>query len=411
MHHNYTEQYAHIWDKCPLRFPDFPKFYSSSAKLIREKSLDNFLNNIKSFRKQRIKAKGLTEAEYQMFFAKTREYLKEGMDFTEDQLRIMFSDELIGITREFVQKAREFDSTLSFSDIFQACRNAWIMNGLQLVMGLPMKLTPSIFAYSLLYPYSDNLIDDPLTSNIEKMVFSDRFRLRLSGKHPVPENKTETAIFKLVEIIENEYPRNEFPEIYESLLDIHEAQTQSVKLFETNNLITEIDRLKICMSKGGASVLADGYLIAGKLTEQQRFFLFGFGSYLQLLDDIQDIEDDHRDGLMTYFSVSAYQSPLDEKLNRTYWFGEEVMKRLDYFEGQNLDLFKSLVRRSMDLFIAEAIAQTPDAYSTKYLAHFESSSPFHFSYIRKQKKEFTPNNGFVISAIKDIAFNENMILV
>ena len=87
------------------------------------------------------------------------------------------------------------------------------------------------------------------------------------------------------------------------------------------------------------------------------------------------------------------------------------MKSLDHFDGQHLDLFKSLMRRSMDLFIAEAIAQTPDAYSPEYASDFELWSPFHFSYIRKQRKEFTPYNGFLLTAIEEIAFTENKILV
>jgi len=406
---SYADQYADIWGKCSSSFPEFSKLYPSTEKLSKEKSLDQFLSSIKSFRKQRISKKGLTEAEHQLFFSNTRGFLRDGMDFTDRQLEMMFSDEMIGLTKIFVIEAREFDSGLSFSDIFQACRNVWIMNGLQLIMGLPMKLTPSIFAYSLLYPYTDNMIDDPLISNFDKLIFSERFRLRLSGQNLEPKGKTEQAIFRLVELIETEYSRIDFPEVYESLLGIHDAQTNSMKLIKTKSQLSEADILKICLTKGGASVLADGFLVAGKLTEAQRYFLFGYGAYLQLLDDIQDIEEDFRDGLMTVFSGSAFQSPLDEKLNKTYWFGEEVMKSLDYFDGQNLDLFKSLMRRSMDLFIAEAIAQTPNAYSREYVTSFESWSPFHFSYIRKQKKEFTPYNGFLLTAIEEIAFTENRI--
>jgi len=128
------------------------------------------------------------------------------------------------------------------------------------------------------------------------------------------------------------------------------------------------------------------------------------------LDDIQDVELDGQDGLMTVFSAAACHSPLDEKLIKTYWFGEEVMKCLDQFDGQQIGLFKDLMRRSMDLFITEAIAQYTEAYSPRFVADFETASPFHFSYIQKQKKEFTPYNGFLLRAIEDIAFTEHMVL-
>ena len=408
---HHTDHYSEIWETSSANLPEFSKLYSASEKLKKEVALDQFLKSIKSFRKKRMKQRVLTENDQEKFFSNTRQFLSEGMDFTSEQLEMMFSDEMVGITRSFVRQAHEFDLNLSFSDIFQACRNAWIMNGLQLIMGIPMQITPSIFAYSMLYPYTDNMIDDPLISTIEKMIFSNRFRERLAGHQLKPANKTERTVFHLVGMIESEYSRIDFPEVYESLLGIHEAQTNSMMLIQQNSVLTENETLKICITKGGASVLADGYLVAGKLTEAQRFFLFGYGAYLQLLDDIQDVEEDFQAGLMTVFSKSAFQSPLDSKLNKTYWFGEEVMKSLEQFDGQNLDLFKSLMRKSMDLFITEAIAQNPQAYSPQFVMKFEDYSPFHFSYIRKRKEQFVPYNGFLLTAIEEIAFSENAILV
>lgn len=408
---NYTEQYAEIWERCSFEMPGFSKSYPKEDKLSREKFLDQFLNTIKAFRKDRIRGKSFTETDQQLFLRNIRGFLSNGLDFTESQLELMFSDEMVEITRSFVRQAKAFDPDLPFNDIFQACRNMWIMNGLQLIMGIPMQVTPSIFAYSMLYPYTDNLIDDPNISNFEKLVFSERFRDRLSGVMLEPQNKTENAIFRLVGMIEEEYSRADFPEVFESLLGIHDAQTNSMKLLQQNNLIIEPEILKICLAKGGASVLADGYLVAGKLTETQRYFLYGYGAYLQLLDDIQDVEEDRAAGLMTVFSRSAFQVQLDERLNKTYWFGEHVMGSLEFFNGQHIELFKSLMRRSMDLFITEAIAQLPDAYSRKYVAAFESFSPFNFSYIRKRKEQFAPYNGFLLTAIEEFAFAENLMLI
>lgn len=408
---NYTEQYAEIWGKCSIQMPEFSKVYLKGDKLSREKFLDQFLNSIKAFRKDRIRGRSIIETNQQLFLKNTRVFLRNGLDFTDGQLELMFSDEMVQITRTFVRQAKAFDPDLAFIDIFQACRNMWIMNGLQLIMGIPMQVTPSIFAYSMLYPYTDNLIDDPNVSSFEKLVFSDRFRDRLSGVMLEPQNKTENAIFRLVGMIEKEYSRNNFPEVHESLLGIHDAQTNSLKLLQQKQVISDSEILKICLAKGGASVLADGYLVAGKLTDAQRYFLFGYGAYLQLLDDIQDVEEDCAAGLSTVFSGSVFRIPLDERLNKTYWFGEHVMESLAFFDGQHIELFKSLMRRSMDLFIIEAIAQVPDGYSTKYVTAFESFSPFHFSYIRKRKEQFAPYNGFLLTAIEELAYSESLISV
>jgi hypothetical protein len=408
---NYTEQYAEIWERSSIQLPEFSKAYPKKDKFRRERFLDQFLDTVKAFRKNRILGKSFTEADQQLFLSNTRGFLRNGLDFTEGQLELMFSDEMVEITRTFVRQARTFDPDLPFNDIFQACRNMWIMNGLQLIMGIQMQVTPSIFAYSMLYPYTDNLIDDPNISSFEKLVFSDRFRNRLSGVTLEPQNKTENAIFRLVAMIEVEYSRNDFPEVFESLLGIHDAQTNSLKLLQQKHVIGETEILKICLAKGGASVLADGYLVAGKLTVEQKYFLYGYGAYLQLLDDIQDVEEDHSAGLSTVFSGNIFQAPLDERLNKTYWFGEHVMESLAFFEGQHIELFKSLMRRSMDLFITEAIAQVPDAYSRKYVIEFENYSPFHFSYIRKRKEQFAPYNGFLLTAIEEFAFAENLMLI
>jgi len=402
---NYTDQYSKIWETCSTLLPQFSKTYSRSEKLHKEQILDQFLKTIKSFRKERIIRKSMKEFDERLFFENTREFLRNGLDFTSNQLELMFSDELIEVTKIFVRQARAFDPELTFQDIFQACRNLWIMNGLQIIMAIPMQVTPSIFAYSLLYPYTDNLIDDPQISGYEKLIFSDRFRFRLSGQKLKPMNRTENAIFSLVEMIENQYSRTEFPEVFESLLDIHDAQTNSLKLIQDSDRLSDQEILKICITKGGASVLADGFLVAGKLTTEEKYFLFGYGAYLQLLDDIQDIKDDHQAGLMTVFSKPAFQSPLDEKLNKTYGFGEQVMKSLKFFNGQHIDLFQSLMRKSMDLFIIEAIAQNPDAYNQKYISEFEKYSPFHFSCIQKRKEQFTPYHGFLLTAIEEIAFS------
>ncbi|MBL7971603.1 MAG: class 1 isoprenoid biosynthesis enzyme, partial [Prolixibacteraceae bacterium] len=328
---NYTEQYAGIWDGCATRMPEFSKKYSKADKLRKEQFLDQFLNTVKTFRKDRVNGKVISEADQELFFTNTRGFLRNGLDFTDYQLEMMFSDEMIGLTRSFVRQARAFDSQLSFSDIFQACRNMWIMSGLQLVMGIPLEVTPAVFAYCMLYPYTDNLIDDPQISGFEKMVFSERFQDRLSGVILKPVSGTEDSIFRLVEMIENQYSRAEFPEVFESLLAIHQAQTDSLKLIQHPDELSETEILKICLAKGGASVLADGYLVAGKLTEAQRYFLFGYGAYLQLLDDVQDVEEDRQAGLVTIFSGSVFGASMDEKLNKTYWFGEYVMQSLGFF--------------------------------------------------------------------------------
>ena len=400
----YLDDYAVLWANSEPKFPIIPQKFNLTEKQTRGKILDKYIQSIKSIKNGKLNLKKLTDKDERLFLNNTQTFLREGLDFSDKQLEVMFSDELTEVTRQFVRQAKRFDSALTFHDIFQSCRNMWIMNGLQIILGLPVRLTPSIFAYSLLYPYTDNLIDNPAITSFEKLIFSNNFYLRLAGQNPMPNNATEKTIFSLVSMIEEEFPRSAYPEVYQSLLAIHKAQTQSMQLIHSGDSLSETETLKICLSKGGASVLADGYLVSGKLSKDQEYFLFGYGAYLQLLDDIQDVEEDHLAGLQTIFSKS--DELLDAKLNKTYWFGERVMQSLKLFGGQHLDVFQSLMRKSMDLFIIEAIAQNLELYSKWYVSEMEAHSPFSFSYIQKRKEQFAPYNGLLLTAFEEIAFNE-----
>lgn len=137
-------------------------------------------------------------------------------------------------------------------------RNVWIMNGIQLMVNIPVELTPSIVAYSLLYPYSDNLLDDPNVPETDKLLFSNRFEQRLKGFPIKVNDHREEKISNLVAMIEKQYRRDDFPEVYQSLLAIHAAQTQSILLQKTSQPLSEKQIVELCFAKGGTSVLADG---------------------------------------------------------------------------------------------------------------------------------------------------------
>ncbi|HLN72235.1 MAG TPA: hypothetical protein VK205_03000 [Prolixibacteraceae bacterium] len=399
----YVNDYTAHWEKSAPSFPFINNRYELSEKSSREKILDQYLDSIKALRKRRLSGKKMDTAEEQSFFNNTQHILCHALDFNMQQLGLMFSDDIKEVTRQFVKQARQFDSELSFQDIYQGGRNVWIMNGLQVVLGLPVRLTPSIFAYSMLYPYTDNLIDDPQVSALDKLIFSHNFHKRLEGQSPVANSTAESHIYRLVGMIEEEFPREEYPGVYDSLIAIHDAQTKSLQLMNNGSGLTETDVLMICLEKGGASVVADGYLVAGKLTKAQEYFLFGYGAYLQLLDDIQDVEEDGNAGLKTVFSKDT--ASLEYKINKTYWFGEQVMQSLPLLGG-DLTIFQSLMRKSMDLFIIEAIAQNPGYYSPEYTRRMEAHSPFGFEYIQRQKDQFAPYKGFLLTALEELAFSE-----
>ncbi len=72
-------------------------------------------------------------------------------------------------------------------------------------------------------------------------------------------------------------------------------------------------------------MLADLYLVAGRPAEPDRRFAFGYGVFLQLLDDLQDVEADLAAGHQTLFTRAAARGVLDEPAARLARFVDRVL--------------------------------------------------------------------------------------
>jgi hypothetical protein len=259
-----------------------------------------------------------------------------------------------------------------------------------------MHVTPAIFAYSMLYPYTDNYLDAPSISREAKLGFSDRFGRRLEGEAVAPVNDREDAIWRLIGLIEDEYARADWPQVYASLLEIHRAQENSIRLLRHGLSRQGIDVVRLSFDKGGASVLADGYLAAGSLSPEQARFIFGWGVLLQLADDLQDVRQDRQDGMLTVFSEYAGRKPLDEATNRTLHFGQTVMQWMDGLGGPDCRALKELIKRSSRSMLIRAAGEAPDLYTAGYLAELETHSPFRFAFLDRQRRQLAKRHGLLI---------------
>lgn len=74
--------------------------------------------------------------------------------------------------------------------------------------------------------------------------------------------------------------------------------------------------LQLSFYKGGASVLADACLVKGELTPNESTFAFGYGTFLQLLDDLQDRMEDASMKHQTLYSGIPLESHLDEYIEK-----------------------------------------------------------------------------------------------
>jgi hypothetical protein len=383
---SYIEHFVGIWRESSGSVPDFQRSYSSEEQIEREANFCRFQEKVKALQSKKT-IRTLKEGDPgQSFFPVFRGFLEGVFDFEADQLEIILSDQFKNVSKDFFYRARKFGPELSPENIYQGIRNVWIMNGLQLMMGVPVEITPSVFAYSMIYPYSDNLLDDPAISGEEKLQFSRRFNSRLHGEKVTPQSHCESQLFRLVDLFEEQFPRYEFPKVYESLYAIQQGQTRSLELIKGNGLEGAAVR-EICFEKGGASVLADGYLVAGRLTSEQERALFGYGIYLQLLDDIQDAKEDSDSHTKTLFSCLSGSPALDSQVNCTIRFGRRVMEELRCFRGADMEVMLRLMNRSVETMIIESVGLNPQCYSEEYLQNLEQYSPLRFEFVRQKRSQ------------------------
>lgn len=382
----------HLWHCCAARAPLPAAAYSPADQRRREQAYDRALAEVE----REVRVKPATPADRAAVRARTTEsfvrFSAEALDLHPDALDLL-TNEFLPIGTRLAAWAQRFDPDLGREDIVQACRNAWTACGLQPLFGECIELTPSILAYSLLYPYTDNYLDQLTTSSDDKHRFSDRFRRRLSGNPIHPANHHESALWALVGLIENQYPRDLHPAVYGSLLAIHRAQEDSIAQLGALRSASTARLLQLSCAKGGTSVLADACLARGALTPQESRFAFHWGVLLQVGDDLQDVRDDLRRGSATLFSrAAALRIPLDHLANQLLSFSDCVGAEMDALAFGS-PMLRNLLRMSWRSLIINAISDSHRFFSRTYLAEVERSSPFRFNFLQARRKRLTRRRG------------------
>lgn len=392
------DHFSGIWKDAPVSFPSFETSYSHDDRAEREKLFTTYTDR---FRELRGKGDHPGSVDTEKFFRGFRSFMKNIYGYSEESLSVIMDQAMVDASRAFFREARAFDPGLKREEIYQGLRNVWIMNGLQLMLGLPVRITPSILAYSLLYPYSDNLLDDPTLSGADKAAFSDRFEQCLRGRGPMGNNHRERCISALVEMIAGEYPRDRYPQVHQSLLAIHRAQTRSLRLCNNGNQLTGDEILAICFDKGGTSVLADGYLVAGNLSPETSRFFYGYGVWLQLADDLQDLEEDLANNTTTLFSGRQENEERLALTNRTFHFGRKIMEDIKYCEGGVSQQFGEVILKSIETMMIQSAGLNHRFYSPEYRKTLEYFSPVGFDYLAEARKKGSPGRMKMITRLID----------
>ena len=378
---------ARWWDSS-TEFPPHAPAYTLRDQLNRERELSVALDQL--YERMRYPQRyPLSSPEYQdQLTSLTLSVIKTSLGLGDRHIQAIFDYGFRQAILDFFQMARRFDPQIRDEDIYQAVRNSTSMHLMQVLLGIPVQVTPSVFAFSMLYPYTDNYLDDATIPSQEKQTFNHHFRLRLVGQVVPPQNQHERTIFELVTMIESQYPRPDFPPVYESLLAIHKAQARSLSLVGQPVSPYQVDVLGTCLEKGGSSALADGYLVAGELTPDQRDFVFFYGAFTQLMDDLEDVQDDLEKGITTIFSQTARKWPLDKIASRVFNFGSYLFEALQRFDSPGLEAVRELFSIVYYPILVDSASVASFFYTRPFLNQLQAHYPLRFSYLRRQRRRF-----------------------
>lgn len=290
-------------------------------------------------------------------------------------------------TQCLTDRIKAFDENLTMEDIHQALRNYFIYAIITDLQAKPQNCRDTIFAYSLLYPYTDNFIDEAGADKLQKEAYNRLIRNTLSGEKAAVSTFYEKKTQELLLLILDSYPsadkRHEAASVLLLMLEAQElSMKQHYKLF-TKKLSKE-DVLHISAYKGGISVLLD-YLFSidfekSSVTESEIIFYLSFGLILQLADDLQDIKEDRKKHSQTLMSIQRRKKNLERVVNRLLHF---IHSTLGSYEPPNPKL-RDFMLQNCFLMILAAVAVNEKRFSKKYLKRVEAYLPFHMAYIRKK---------------------------
>lgn len=307
------------------------------------------------------------------------------LGWPEGYRRLLFGDHFYGSAVAFARGARAFDPGLPLEHVGQALRNVWIGNSLQMLLDRRVELRPGLFAYSMLYPVTDNWLDDPGVSSSAKRSRNERLGRRLAGLSECPADERDAAVGRLLEQIEGEFPRDRFPSVYASLLAIHDGQMRS--LAQQGEIgLADADLLEISFRKGGSSVLADLYLVMDVPQPLEERFAFGYGVCLQLLDDLQDVEADLAVGHETLFTRATRRVALDELAARLVRFIDAVLLRNRRFDGPAFTDRIDLIRRNCLALLVGSVAEHPNRFSRRFRRDLARQWPVSFRSHRRLRR-------------------------
>jgi len=381
------------WLAAPDTFPDFLTEISTETKTQNEQYIqtvsEDFQKQLKSF-PMNAKRRGKWK---QKMIGMLDHVLSEetiiGVHYAMDQQSLgTFQNEL----KDFLIHARKFAPELSIEEIGQAIRNYVVYAMFNEMNQIRPGFNMAGFGYSMLYPFTDNYIDNPQCSDRDKIQYNQIIRDKIAGKEVHPESMHQQKTCELLSAIESEYPRDSDSTIFTLLSLMLEAQEDSLRQQTKGASLSLSERLDISLYKGGISVLIDRFFVKKEITEDDLDFYLGFGFFLQLADDLQDIREDSRAGHQTIMTIDVRSGYEEKTANKMLHFVHQI---LEAYQPEN-DIFKNFVLNNCYQLICFAIVGSREFFSQEYLENLEKYLPVTYPFLGKMSRKQNNNKDFKI---------------
>lgn len=285
-------------------------------------------------------------------------------------------------TKRFVRKTRSFDSKLTMENIWQALRNYFIYAVIADLQGQKQECKETAFSYSLLYPYTDNYIDEKRHTRQQKEAYNNMICDVLKEKTVMPEKGIAEKTCQLLEILLNTYEGEKRKEAQNLLLLMLEAQNNSIRQQMGKQELTPLEILRISVYKGSISVLIDYFFTVSEMKKEEIEFYLKFGFLLQLADDLQDVKEDQESGSKTIMVMYAKKGGLEKVVNRLLHYTQTIFEE---FTPVNDSLKSFMLGHCYSMIIAAAMANR-EYFSKEYMKQLERFFMVHMEYLEKQKK-------------------------
>lgn len=368
------ERIKEIWSRSEEKFPDFLRPIPEKEKAENEKSCMKLQKKLKRKRLKQEKRGNKYEKEIIKFLK------KENIIGIHRVLKDETMQEMTVELKKFITMAERFEPDMGLEDFGQAARNYLVYAMFNEMSGVRQEVNKAVFGYSMLYPVTDNYIDSKEITKEKKESYNQFILEVLRGNiSTAPEEKQWQKTYELLKGMEENYERGDT--LYLLLEEMLYAQRDSMRQQITGE--SDLEKcVDISIYKGGISVLIDRYFVKKKMTKEDVYFYLGFGYFLQLADDLQDIQEDMEQGSNTVLTHSVANKMTEQTVNRIFWY----LKRLMENYRCEKESFKQFVWKASNYLIAASVFLSPQFFSEEYCIKMDKSLPVGSGFFMQMKE-------------------------